>query len=336
MNHEDAVTLSDIEQARRRIGEQVTTTPLLYAPRISEKAGASVYLKCENLQRTGSFKLRGATNKIKSLLESGSAPLGVITGSSGNHGQAVAFAAKSLGLGCTVIVPETVAPVKEQAILRHGAEVIRHGKTSNERIDLAQNLARERGFIFIPPYDNPHVVAGQGTIGLEILEQLPEVQAVFVPVGGGGLISGIATAIKNRSPHTRIYGVEPELANDTYLSRRAGHIVDIGVSTTVADGLRSSHPGTFTFPIVQKYVDELMLVDDAEIHRTLLELLGEEKLLVELSGCVSVAAATQAGTSAGGGPIVCVLSGGNVDLDLVRRWIEEDQKPGPRKERDRT
>ncbi len=310
-----------IEEAYERIRNQIVQTPLLFAPYISELAGTDVYLKCENLQRTGSFKIRGALNKLTSILQNNKETSGVITGSSGNHGQAVAYAAKLLGVSCTVVVPEDVLQIKEQAILKYGAEVIRHGKTSSERIELGLELAKKKGLVFVPPYDDAFVIAGQGTAGLEIAHQLPDVQSVFVPVGGGGLLSGISTAIKNKCPNARVYGIEPAIANDTFLSRKEGRIVDIGASTTIADGLRTNHPGELTFPIVQKYVDDILLVSEEEILEAFSIVLESSKVLAEPSGCVSVAAALKAGSKVKG-PIVCVISGGNIDLSTVCKIVQ--------------
>jgi threonine dehydratase len=272
-----------------------------------------VYLKCENLQVTGAFKARGAFNFVLSLLDQGGAP-GVITASSGNHGQAVAYAAARMGLPCTVVVPEDVIAVKAQAIRSYGAKVEYAGHTSTDRIERAEQLATQQGWVFVPPYDHPWTAAGQGTAGLEILQQRPDVSVVLVPIGGGGLISGVATAIKETRPEVRVIGVEPELANDTYLSLQAGRVVDIGANHTLADGLRTSHPGDYTFPIVQRYVDEVVLVSEQDIENAARELLFRSKLLVEPSGAVTVAALRQLDVQrAGTGSVVCLLSGGNAD-----------------------
>ncbi|MCL6453393.1 MAG: threonine/serine dehydratase [Alicyclobacillus sp.] len=319
----------DIVRAEQRIRGKVAKTPLVKAHRLSERLGQEVYLKCENLQVTGSFKARGATNFVQALATEGDegrqligvtadrSVQGVITGSSGNHGQAVAYAAQQVGLPCVVVVPEDVIGVKEQAIRGFGAEVVRCGRTSSERIAKAEEIAEARGYVFVPPYDHPLVAAGQGTAGLEILQQRPDVRMVFVPVGGGGLISGVSTAVKSRLPGSQVVGAEPELANDTYLSLEAGKVVDIGVSTTVADGLRSNHPGQYTFPIVQKRVDRVTLVSEAAIWSALRDVLAE-KLLAEPSGATSVAAAVRAAAEGWlEGPAVCVISGGNAAAEVL-------------------
>lgn len=312
----------DIESALNRVKPYVVETPILFSPQLSETTGTQVYLKCENLQRTGAFKLRGALNKLLAMEEQGALPSGVITASSGNHGQAVAYAAKLRGLPCTVVVPEDVLPVKENAILAFGARVIRCGVTSSARIDLATTMAQEQGLEFIPPYDDPYIVAGQGTVGAEIVRQCPQVKSVIVPIGGGGLTSGVATAMKTMTSGCKVYAAEPSLANDTFLSCQAGHIVNIGPTATIADGLRTSHPGNFTFPIVQKYVDDVILVDEEIIALALQRLLLESKLLVEPSGATSVAALLQSKVSFTG-PVVCILSGGNVEWETVRTLLGE-------------
>jgi threonine dehydratase len=336
------VSFAQIEAAKQRIQDVVVETPLIRAHRLSAQLGTPVYLKCENLQVTASFKARGASNFVLSLVEeqqnSGRKVSGVVTASSGNHGQAVAYAAQQVGLPCTVVVPEDVISVKEAAIKAYGASVVRCGVTSSERIDYAEKLSREQDLVFVPPYDHPHIVAGQATVGLEIMEKLPEVTEVFVPVGGGGLISGVSTAVKTffesgssaaneglgsatqqaasapiQSSSVRVTGVEPEIANDTFLSLQQGQVVDIGPTTTIADGLRTSHPGSYTFPIVKQYVDEIVLVAEDDIIAAMKELFAA-KLVVEPSGCTSVAALLQRHRDGHrfAGPVVCVLSGGNV------------------------
>lgn len=300
------VNLSDIRAARERISGMIIRTPVIEDP-----TGSGVTLKAEHLQRTGAFKLRGAANAVARAVEQGARH--VVTGSSGNHGQAVAYVAQKLGIKATIVVPEDAAAVKVRGMQGYGATVEFCGLTSSARLARAEEITRAEGAVFIPPYDDPFVMAGQGTAGLEILEQVPDVQAVFVPMGGGGLISGVATAIKESNPNIRVIGVEPALANDSFLSRQRGEIVDIGVSTTIADGLRTSHPGSLTFPVVQRYVDDIQLVSEDEIRHACRYLLTRFKQAVEPSGAVSVAAALRAG-----GRTVALVSGGNLDLDDLR------------------
>ena len=336
-SHEDGpsakdlpISIVDIEIARQRVADVALVTPLVYSPHWSERADREVWFKCENLQRTGSFKLRGAANKILGTLEHHH-PAGVVTASSGNHGAAVAYAARRSGLPCTVIVPEDVIGVKEAAIRGTGAEVVRRGTMSQERLELAQEIARDRGYLFVAPYDDPLVMAGQGTAGLEMLDQCPQVAAVFVPVGGGGLTSGIATAVKARRPQARVYAAEPEVANDTWLSLQAGRVVGIDAAPTAADGLRSSHPGLLTFPVLQHRVDGVVLVSEAAIRQAAASLVFEAKLVVEPSAAVSLAAFARMlrdddpalADLPPDGPVVCVLSGGNIDPLLLAAWADE-------------
>jgi len=296
-------SIKEILAARVRVQSIIVQTPVLADP-----SGSGIRFKAEHLQRTGSFKLRGASNRVIQAAAAGARH--VVTGSSGNHGQAVAFIAKQLGIQATIVVPVDALPVKIKAIQSHGATVVLHGLTSTERLAKAEQIVAEQGAEFIAPYDDAQVIAGQGTVGLEILEQAPDVQTVYVPIGGGGLCSGVATAIKCTSPWVKVIGVEPELANDTYLSRKSGGIVDIGVTTSIADGLRAAHPGSMTFPIIQRYVDEIVLVSETEIRSACSYMLERVKQVVEPSGAVSVAAALRAG-----GKAVALVSGGNADLE---------------------
>ncbi|MFZ5827422.1 MAG: threonine ammonia-lyase [Bacillota bacterium] len=296
------ISLAAIRAASERIRSNVIRTRVLEDP-----TGNGLRYKAEHLQRTGSFKVRGATNRVILAAEAGATH--VVTGSSGNHGQAVAYIARQLGLKATIVVPEDAPRVKVRGIESWGATVEFCGRTSTERLARAAQIVTETGAVFVAPYDDPEIMAGQGTTGLEIMEQAPDVETVFVPIGGGGLISGVATAVKELNPRVRVVGVEPALANDTYLSRQQATRVNIGSSTTIADGLRSSEPGELTFPVVQRYVDEIVLVSEAEIRHACRYMLEQVKQAVEPSGAVSVAAALRAG-----GRAVAIISGGNLDL----------------------
>lgn len=296
------LTLADIQAAQHRIREIIIRTPVLEDP-----SGNGLRFKAEHLQRTGSFKLRGAANRVMLAAEAGARR--VVTGSSGNHGQAVAYIARQLGLKATIVVPEDAPRVKVRGIESWGATVEFCGLTSTERLARAAQIVAETGAVFIPPYDDLAVQAGQGTVGLELLEQAPDVETVYVPVGGGGLIAGVATAIKESNPRVRVVGVEPELANDTYLSRQQGARVGIGATSTIADGLRTATPGELTFPVVQRYVDEIVLVSEEEICRAGRYMLEQVRQAVEPSGAVSLAAALRSP-----GRAVAVISGGNLDL----------------------
>ena len=296
------ITLADIQEARERIREIALLTPViqdLYSP---------LRIKAEHLQRTNSFKLRGAANAVSQAVAAGARH--VVTGSSGNHGQAVAYIARQLGIRATIVVPEDCQPAKMRGMERWGARVEFGGLTSTARLARAAEITEQEGAVFIAPYDDPRVMAGQGTVGLELLEQVADLEVVYVPVGGGGLISGVATAIKESRPGVRIIGVEPELANDTYLSLQAGRIIAVDATQTVADGLRTAQPGNLTFPVIQRYVDEIVTVSEEEIRQARRYLLEQMKQVVEPSGAVSVAAALRSGA----GRAVAVVSGGNADL----------------------
>ncbi len=324
------LNIQDIQRARERIAPYVNRTVLDPSETLSRLSGQKVFLKPENLQKTGAFKFRGAVNAVLSLApEEGQR--GVITGSSGNHGQAVAFAARIAGYPATIVVPEDASPAKVDAIGGYGAEVIRCGRFSSERIARARGLMEEKGMTFIHPFDNEKVMAGQGTIGLEIMEDLKDVEAVLVPVGGGGLISGIATAIRALKPSVRVYGVEPEGSNSMQLSVKAGRRTSPERIETLADGLRTNMPGESTFEVVREKVDDIILIGEDSIRQAMRLLLERGKLLVEPSGAVTVAALLERRLPCEGMKTVAVLSGGNVAMDLLLRIITEGQQRGGEK-----
>src|SRR5690625_3145032 len=250
------VTIDEIREARRVIADTINETPILSSTQLSKVSGNRMFFKAEHLQRTGAFKIRGATNKVKQVVKEGATF--VTAASSGNHGQAVSYIANELGIDATIVIPEDATVSKVNAIQTYNGKIEKFGTTSAERLPRAESLAKENNGIYIPPYDDPFIIAGQGTVGLEILQQLEEVEVVVVPIGGGGLIAGILTAIKETKPSVTVIGVEPESANDTLLSLEEGEIVNIPETKTIADGLRTSEPGTMTFPIVQKYVDNIV------------------------------------------------------------------------------
>ncbi len=314
------IVFPDVIDARRRIEKVVNRTYLDHTATLSRLSGNEVYLKPENLQKTGAFKVRGAANFILKFDPPGLRK-GVITGSSGNHGQAVAYAAALADYPAVVVVPEDVSPAKVAAIKGYGAEIVHHGNTSQERIEKAEELAAEKELTFIHPFDDPWVMEGQGSIGLEILEDLPDVDAVLVPVGGGGLISGIATAIKGGKPDAKVYGVEPAASNSMYRSLQRGKVTELTAINTLADGLRTNRPGLLTFSLVQEHVDDILLVTEEEIKKALLFLLERGKLLAEPSGAVTVAAVLANKVPLQGKKIAVVISGGHVDLRLVGKLI---------------
>ena len=312
------VTLADIRDARARIDGIAVRTPLIPL----EHGGHILYLKPENLQPIGAFKLRGAYNKIASLSDEERAR-GVITYSSGNHAQGVAYAARALGAKAVIVMPRNAPAVKRDATAALGAEIVFVGPSGVERQLKAEELAAERGYVIIPPYEDEKIIAGQGTAGLEIFEDLPQVELVLVPIGGGGLISGISTAIKSLSAQTKVVGVEPEVAADTQASFRAGHIVKLPpeqVLSTCADGLRAQYPGTMTFAHIQKHVDDIVTVAEDEIMRAARILAQNPKTLAEPSGAVAAAAwLFHREELPASNHTVAVISGGNIDPELLSR-----------------
>lgn len=310
-----AVTLDEIRAARHRMAGLLHRTPLLSSRTLNAATGMNLHLKAENFQKTGSFKIRGALNKILTLTDSEKGR-GVVTASSGNHGQAVAYAASRSGVAATVVMPVDASRSKVEAARSYGAEVVFHGSTSGERKEKALEIAAELGLTFLHSFDDAAVIAGQGTVGLEILEDLPSADAVVVPIGGGGLISGVATAIKESGSRAKVIGVEPESSNAMYVSLRRGARTRINPST-IADGLRTDEPGELTFAITRRYVDDVVLVGDDDIVAAILFMLERMKILVEPSGAVGVAAALTGKLPPGLRDVVVLLSGGNVDLHLL-------------------
>ncbi len=312
-----APTRQSIVDAQQRLQGVIHETPLAKSQSLSNLVRGELRFKPENLQVTGSFKIRGAFNKVAEVAAAGAR--GVVTASSGNHGQAVAWAARHFGLPARIVVP-TIAPVvKIQAAEAFGAEVEMCGTRSSERLDRAHQLAEQLGYVFVPPYDDPAIMSGQGTIGLEILEEWPEVDTVLVPIGGGGLISGIATAIKETRPDVRVIGVEPKGAAKAFESRKQGHRVELPGTDSIADGLITLSLGHLTHPVVERYVDDIVTVSDAEIREAFWLLFSRLKYVVEPSGAATAAWAFAAGRDLlAGHRTAAVLSGGNCDPDTVR------------------
>jgi threonine dehydratase len=308
--------IHDVRIAYNRVRPHVHRTPLLSCRSIEAAHGARLRLKAENLQRGGAFKIRGALNALLEARRRGElGEAGVITYSSGNHGQAVALASRILGCKATILVPEDISRVKKEAIEGYGGRVATCGLTSEDRREGALRLAAETGGKIIPPYDDPLVMAGQGTVALEILQEIGDLDAILVPVGGGGLISGIAITAKALRRGIQVIGVEPEAANDTALSLARGERVRIPAPRTIADGLRAVIPGELTFEAIRKLVDGIWLVSDDAIREAQKLLLERAKLLVEPSGAAALAAYLGRGESLRGRTVAVVLSGGNVDLD---------------------
>ena len=314
------ITLDDIRAAQSRLNGVTLHTKLIEF-KLCDADPRRLFLKPENQQPIGAFKLRGAYNKIASLPEA-ERKRGVISYSSGNHAQGVAYAASALGVKSVIVMPNNAPPIKREATAKLGAEIVLVGPGSEERKVKAEELATQHGYVIVPPYNDEKIIAGQGTIGLEILEDMPEVEAVFAPVGGGGLISGVATAIKLTNPKIKVIGVEPELAADAQASLRSGKIVAFAaeqVSRTLADGLRTQSIGDLNFEHIRKYVDDIVTVTEEEICETMKYLSANPDTIAEPSGAVSVAgfifhAAELPRTSLN----VAIISGGNIEPSMLK------------------
>jgi threonine dehydratase len=313
------VTLGDLEAAARVLAPVAVRTPLLPADVVSDQVGGPVWIKPEMLQRGGAFKFRGAYNFL-SRMDADVRKRGVIAPSSGNHAQAVALAAKLYGVPAVVVMPTTVTPAKRGGAERLGARVVLAGTTTADRLARAEELVEEEGLTLVPPYDHPLIIAGQGTVGLEIASDLPNVDAVLVPVGGGGFSAGVASAIKMRLPNARVIGVEPTGSPKLSRARAAGKPVKLDRSTGIADGLLAVEIGHLTFAHHQRYLDDVVLVDDDALRRAMRLLLDRLKLVVEPSGAITVAALLE-GKFRPSGPTVAVLSGGNIEWDGLRELL---------------
>jgi threonine dehydratase len=315
----ELISIADLEAAARVLAPVAVRTPLLPADVISDAVGAPVFIKPEMLQRGGAFKFRGAYNFLANMDPAVRAQ-GVIAPSSGNHAQAVALAAKLFGVPATVVMPTTVTAAKRGGAERLGARIELAGTTTHDRYVRAEELTREEGLTLVPPYDHPLIIAGQGTVGLEIAADLPDVDTVLVPVGGGGFSAGVATAIKERLPKARVIGVEPTTSPKLTRAREAGKPVRIEALGGLADGLLAVEIGHVTFAHHQEYLDDVILVDDAALVRAMRLLLDRMKLVVEPSGAITVAALLEK-RFVPRGRTVAVLSGGNIEWDGLRGLI---------------
>jgi threonine dehydratase len=321
------VSLSNIEDAAQAIAREVMRTPMLPAPRLSQATGADVFVKYENLQVTNSFKERGALNKLLSLNATERA-CGVIAMSAGNHAQAVAYHARRLGIPATIVMPTTTPFVKVAATEAHGAKVVLHGDGVSESETRAQELARDRGFVFVHPYDDEAVIAGQGTIGLEMLADFPDLDALLVPIGGGGLISGVAIAAHARNPRIEIIGVEAELYPAVWNALNGGRRVSGG--PTLAEGIAVKNVGAVTLPIIREHVAEVMLVDEARLERAVNALLILQKAIAEGAGAAGLAALMTEPDRFAGRKVGLILCGGNIDprilASIMVRELEREQR----------
>jgi threonine dehydratase len=310
-----------ILEADDRLAKRVRRTELIHSHHFSERLGFPLYFKCENLQRTGSFKIRGALNFMTAQPRENLAN-GVITASAGNHAQGVAFSADLLGVKATVFMPESTPPQKVFATRDYGAEVVLTGLNFDEAYAAAVKAGKECGALFVHPFDDPLVMAGQGTIGLELLHELPDLANILIPIGGGGLISGIASAIKETHPHVRVIGVEAAAAPSMHFSLKKERIVETPLAFSLADGIAVKRVGRKTFPIVRELVDEVVLVEEEEIAQAIVALLERTKLLVEGAGAVTLAALSNNRAGRISGKTVCLLSGGNIDVRTIAIVVE--------------
>ncbi|MDA8413740.1 MAG: threonine ammonia-lyase [Desulfobacteraceae bacterium] len=318
-----------IHEAYDRLRKRVRHTELIYSHYYTEKLGVPLIFKCENLQRTGSFKIRGALNFMTAQPRE-KLKHGVITASAGNHAQGVAFSADLLGVKATVFMPETTPPQKVQATRDYGAAVILTGRNFDEACQAALAEQQASGALFVHPFDDELVMAGQGTIALEILEEMPDVQNLIIPVGGGGLIAGMASAVREKAPHVRIIGVESTAAPSMSASFAAGKPTERPVSVTLADGIAVKLPGARTIPIISGLVDEIVQVEEEEIALAIVSLLEKTKLLVEGAGAVPLAAVMNRRIAGLAGKTVCLLSGGNIDVKTISQVVERGLIAGGR------
>jgi threonine dehydratase len=310
-----------ILEAHDRLKKRVRCTELMYSHYYSEKLAVPLFFKCENLQRTGSFKIRGALNFMTAQSRD-ALKNGVITASAGNHAQGVAFSADLLGVKATIFMPEITPPQKVQSTRDYGADIVLIGRNFDEACQAAWEAQRSTGALFVHPFDDELVMAGQGTIALEILDKEPDLRNLIVPVGGGGLIAGMAAAVRELAPHVRIIGVESMAATSMSLSFRTGKPCESPVSVTLADGIAVKLPGSRTLPVIRDCVDEIVLVEEEEIAQAIVSLLERTKLLVEGAGAVPLAAVLHKKIDGLSGKTVCLLSGGNIDVKTIAMVVE--------------
>ena len=316
----ESTSIADVYHAAKQLNQVVKKTHLIQSPYFSSISGNDVYIKPENLQNTGSFKLRGAYNKISQLSTAEKAK-GVITASAGNHAQGVAFAAQQLGVKAVIAMPATTPILKVEATRAYGADVVLFGDSYDDAYGKAVELQKEHGYVFVHPFDDVQVLVGQGTTALEIIDELKDVDAILVPIGGGGFISGVALATKAVNPNVKIIGVEPEGAACIKYSLAKGKVSTLRQVDTVADGTAVKTPGKLTFEFIKKYVDEIITVSELEIMSALLSLIEKHKLIAEGAGVLSLAALTK--LSLKGKKVVAIVSGGNIDISTISALIDK-------------
>ncbi|QEZ92252.1 threo-3-hydroxy-L-aspartate ammonia-lyase [Proteus sp. CD3] len=313
MNKLLAPTYKDVADAHQRILPYLNKTPVLTSRTINELTGAQFYFKCENFQRMGAFKFRGAMNAL-SQFTAEQRKKGVVTFSSGNHAQAIALSAKLLGIPATIIMPEDAPKAKMEATKGYGGRVISYNRYTEDREEIGQQLAQKEGLTLIQPYDHPHIIAGQGTAAKELFDEVGALDMLFVPLGGGGLLSGSLLSTKALSPYCKIFGVEPLAGNDGQQSLRKGEIIHIDTPKTIADGAQTQHLGNYTFDIIRNNVNDILTATDEELILAMQFYAQRMKIIVEPTGCLSLAAARQFGDKLKGKKIGIIISGGNVDI----------------------
>jgi threo-3-hydroxy-L-aspartate ammonia-lyase len=315
-----SVQYADVVSAAERLAGHAHKTPVMTSRTIDALTGAQVYFKCENLQRAGAFKFRGAYNAL-SQLGAGQRKAGVIAFSSGNHAQAVAYAGRLLGVPVVIVMPDDAPRVKVQATREYGAEVVLYDRVRERREDIADGIAKTRGLTLVPPFDHPHIIAGQGTAALELLQEAGRLDALFVPCGGGGLVSGSAIAAHALSPGISVYAVEPQAGDDVQRSFRSGTIQSVDNPQTIADGARTTAPGRYTFPLIQQYVRDVYTVDDVQLLKATFLLWERMKIVVEPTGALGAAALLEGRTDVRGKRVGVILSGGNADFPALCRYM---------------
>ncbi len=325
MSPDDPISFDDVRAARARLRGVAHITPVMTSRTLDAQAGRAVFLKCENLQRGGAFKFRGAYNTISQLAPEARGR-GVLAFSSGNHAQGVALAARLLSAPAVICMPSDAPAVKVAATRGYGAEVIFYDRLKDDRDAVARQIADQRGMTLVPPYDDARIIAGAGTAALELVEHVPDLDAVLAPIGGGGLIAGSAIAIHGANPKTRVFGVEPAGADDTLRSLRAGERVGIAPPSTIADGLRVSKPGALTFPVVQRHVEDILVVTDDEILEAVRFALLRLKLVIEPSGAVTLAALLAGRLPPDIGRAGAIISGGNIDPPVLASLWQDQSK----------
>ncbi|MFB0770587.1 threo-3-hydroxy-L-aspartate ammonia-lyase [Proteus cibi] len=322
MNKLPTPTYKDVAEAHQCILPYLNKTPVLTSRTINELTEAQFYFKCENFQRMGAFKFRGAMNALSQFTEE-QRKNGVVTFSSGNHAQAIALSAKLLGIPATIIMPEDAPKAKMEATKGYGGRVITYNRYTEDREKIGQQLAQKEGLTLIPPYDHPHIIAGQGTAAKELFDEVGELDMLFVPLGGGGLLSGALLSTKALSPHCKIFGVEPAAGNDGQQSLRKGTIIHIDTPKTIADGAQTQHLGHYTFEIIRNNVNDILTATDEELISAMQFYAQRMKIIVEPTGCLSLAAARQFGDKLKGKKIGIIISGGNVDIAQYGHFLAQ-------------